>query len=120
MVTIDHHLTVVHKPEHASGKYMHLFTEFLFVGHGSFNNLAFELFARLRIFVFARLKLWLGSTQCDAIEDAISCTVLLNPAGELPRGLPCAVTLTILAALTFVSLTVFQRSAFLESENDGP
>ncbi len=79
---------------------MHSFVKFSYVGYGSVNNLAVQPFAGLRIFVLPRSKLWLGSTQCDVMKDTISCTVLPNLAGELPRGLPCAVTLTVLATLT--------------------
>ncbi len=71
-VIIDRYSIVAHRAEYACGNSMHLFIEFLFESQASLNKRAVQLLAWLRIFVSARSKVWLVSTQCEAIRDVFT------------------------------------------------
>ncbi len=71
-----------HKTEYSSGNSVHSFIEFLLLSHTSLNNPAVQLFAWLRIII----------TRVPYCRS-----VLHESSGELPGGLPCVVTETVLA-----------------------
>ncbi len=68
-VIIDRQWIAARKCECTYRNSMHLF---LFVSYVSLNNLAFQLFVWLRIFISVRSKLWLVSTKRDAMRDTFT------------------------------------------------
>ncbi len=71
-VIVDRYSTV------ACGNSMHLLIEYLFESQALLNKRAVQLLALLRIFVSARSKKWLVSTQCEAIKDAFTLQFLID------------------------------------------
>ncbi len=76
-VITDPYSIVARRAEYDCGNLMQLYIKFLFESQASLNNRAVHLLARLRIFVSARSRVWLVSTQCEAINDDFSLQFLV-------------------------------------------
>ncbi len=76
-VIFDRYSIAARRTEWAYGNFMHLLSEFLFESQASLNKRAVQLMAWLRIFVSSRSKIWLVSTQCEAIGDAFTLQFLI-------------------------------------------